>query len=58
MDNFPSMDLDLVLGNVHGIREEDLKNSDFFKMPWIDDAVSIHEGLRVASALQKLHEGR
>jgi len=50
-----SKDLDLVLGNEHGVREEDLKNSDFFGQSWVEDAVSIQEGLRVAGALQKLH---
>jgi SWI/SNF-related matrix-associated actin-dependent regulator of chromatin subfamily D len=53
-----SKDLDLVLGNEHGVREEDLKNTEYFRQPWVDDAVSIQEGLRVAGALQRMHEGR
>ncbi|KZS95948.1 SWI/SNF complex 60 kDa subunit [Sistotremastrum niveocremeum HHB9708] len=51
-----SRDLDLVLGNEQGVREDDLKNSEFFRLPWIDEAVSIQEGLRVAGALNRLHE--
>jgi len=53
-----SKDLDILLGNEHGIREEDLKNADFFRGPWVDEAASVHEGLRVAGALQRLQEGR
>ena len=30
-----SRDLDVVLGNEQGVREEDLKNSQFFAMPWV-----------------------
>ena len=30
-----SRDLDAVLGNEQGVREEDLKNSQFFAMPWV-----------------------
>jgi SWI/SNF-related matrix-associated actin-dependent regulator of chromatin subfamily D len=30
-----SRDLDVVLGNEQGVREEDLKNSQFFEMPWV-----------------------
>ncbi|KAF8588121.1 SWI/SNF complex 60 kDa subunit [Ramaria rubella] len=47
-----SRDLDVVLGNEQGVREEDLKNSQFFGMPWVDDAVSVQEGLRVTNALR------
>jgi len=53
-----SKDLDLVLGNEYGVREEDLKNTEYFRQPWVDDAVSIQEGLRVAGALQRMQEGR
>jgi len=30
-----SRDLDIVLGNEQGIKEEDLKNSQFFSEPWV-----------------------
>lgn len=30
-----SHDLDIILGNEQGIREEDLKNSEFFSLPWV-----------------------
>lgn len=50
-----SKDLDVILGNEHGVREEDLRDTEFFRQPWVDEAVSIHEGLRVAGALQRLH---
>ena len=53
-----SKDLDIILGNEFGVREEDLKNSDFFRASWVDEAVSIQEGLRVAGALQRIQEGR
>ena len=53
-----SKDLDILLGNEHGTREEDLRNAEFFRGPWVDEAVSIHEGLRVAGALQRIQEGR
>ncbi|GJJ09820.1 hypothetical protein Clacol_004044 [Clathrus columnatus] len=47
-----SRDLDIILGNEQGIREEDLKNSKLFSLPWADEAVSIQEGLRVTNALR------
>ncbi|KIJ41033.1 hypothetical protein M422DRAFT_209501 [Sphaerobolus stellatus SS14] len=47
-----SRDLDIILGNEQGVKEEDLKNSRFFDQPWVDEAVSVQEGLRVTNALR------
>lgn len=30
-----SRDLDIILGNEQGVREEDLKDSKFFSLPWV-----------------------
>jgi SWI/SNF-related matrix-associated actin-dependent regulator of chromatin subfamily D len=47
-------DLDQMLGyqigsgpNGGGVREEDLRRSDLFSMPWIDEAITIHEAGRL-----------
>lgn len=47
-----SRDLDVVLGNEQGVREEDLKSAAFFSEQWVDEAVSIQEGLRITNALR------
>ncbi|KZV82169.1 hypothetical protein EXIGLDRAFT_627443 [Exidia glandulosa HHB12029] len=47
-----SRDLEVILGNDHGVKDEDLKRSDFFRLPWVEEAVAVQEGLRVANALQ------
>ncbi|CAK5273926.1 unnamed protein product [Mycena citricolor] len=48
-----SRDLETVLGSGPSdgltIRQEELKRSEFFKLPWVEEAVSIQEGLRLAS---------
>jgi SWI/SNF-related matrix-associated actin-dependent regulator of chromatin subfamily D len=57
-----------VLGNEQGVREEDLKNSQFFAKPWVgkvkhfflcilicaqvEEAISVQEGLRVTNAIR------
>lgn len=46
-----SRDLEVIVGNEHGVKDEDLKRSDFFRMPWVEEAVAIQEGMRVANAL-------
>ena len=48
-------DLDQMLGHQIGktginggsVREEDLRRSDLFTMPWIDEAITIHESSRM-----------
>ncbi|ORX37757.1 chromatin remodeling-related protein [Kockovaella imperatae] len=47
-------DLDQMLGyqvghgpNGGSVREEDLRRSDLFHMPWVDEAVTIHEATRL-----------
>ncbi|WWC95792.1 hypothetical protein V866_002658 [Kwoniella sp. B9012] len=48
-------DLDQMLGyqigtpglNGGNIREEDLRRSDLFSLPWVDEAVTVHESIRM-----------
>nr|ODN80287.1 hypothetical protein L203_05875 [Cryptococcus depauperatus CBS 7841] len=48
-------DLDQMLGyqigqaSVNGgsVREEDLRRSDLFTMPWVDEAITVHESMRM-----------
>jgi len=35
--------------NGGSVREEDLRRSDLFNMPWIDEAITIHESSRIES---------
>lgn len=48
-----SRDLESVLaaGPSEGltVREEELKRSEFFKLPWVEEAVAVQEGLRLTS---------
>lgn len=48
-----SRDLESVLaaGPSEGltVREEELKRSEFFRLPWVEEAVAVQEGLRMAS---------
>ncbi|KAJ7355471.1 SWI/SNF complex protein [Mycena albidolilacea] len=48
-----SRDLETVLGSgpTDGltIRQEELKRSEFFRLPWVEEAVSVQEGVRLAS---------
>jgi len=48
-----SRDLESVLGSGPSegatIRAEDLKRSDFFRLPWVEEAVAVQEGMRLAS---------
>lgn len=58
-------DLDQMLGyqvgtigtNGGSVREEDLRRSDLFQLPWVDEAVSIHEAARM-EAERKGVQGR
>ena len=48
-------DLDQMLGyqigvagaNGGNVREEDLRRSDLFRLPWVDEAVLLHEAARM-----------
>ena len=48
-----SRDLESVLaaGPSEGlsVREEELKRSEFFRLPWVEEAVAVQEGLRLAA---------
>ena len=47
-----SRDLETVLGsgNTDGatLRQDDLRRSEYFHLPWVEEAVAIQEGLRLA----------
>jgi SWI/SNF-related matrix-associated actin-dependent regulator of chromatin subfamily D len=34
-------------GNGGSVREEDLRRSDLFNMPWIDEAITVNENARL-----------
>ena len=48
-----SRDLESVLGSGPSegrtVREEELKRSEFFTLPWVEEAVAVQEGMRMAS---------
>ncbi|KAH7924416.1 SWI/SNF complex 60 kDa subunit [Leucogyrophana mollusca] len=48
-----SRDLESVLGSGPSegatIRAEELRRSDFFRLPWVEEAVAVQEGMRLAS---------
>lgn len=48
-----SRDLESVLGSGPSegatIRAEELRRSDFFRLPWVEEAVAIQEGVRLAT---------
>ena len=48
-----SRDLESVLGSGPSegltVREEELKRSAFFRLPWVEEAVAVQEGMRLAS---------
>ncbi|TFY76960.1 hypothetical protein EWM64_g7050 [Hericium alpestre] len=51
-----SRDLETLLGSgpsdgAH-MRREDLQRSEYFRMPWVEEAVAVWEGMRLASRLQ------
>ncbi|KAH7096157.1 SWI/SNF complex 60 kDa subunit [Auriculariales sp. MPI-PUGE-AT-0066] len=48
-----SRDLEVVLGNEHGVKEEDMRRSDFFRLPWVEEAAAVQDGLRLANALNR-----
>ncbi|KAG8958333.1 SWI/SNF complex component snf12 [Tulasnella sp. 408] len=48
-----SRDLEVILGDDgRGVRDEDLRRSDFFRLPWVKEAVQVYEGLRSSGALK------
>lgn len=34
-------------GNGGSVREEDLRRSDLFNLPWVDEAITVHEASRM-----------
>ncbi|KAL6299811.1 SWI/SNF complex 60 kDa subunit [Sparassis latifolia] len=48
-----SRDLESVLGSGPSeggtVRQEDLKRSEFFRLPWVEEAVAVQEGMRLAA---------
>ena len=48
-----SRDLESVLGSGPSegatVRQEDLKRSEYFRLPWVEEAVAIQEGMRLAA---------
>jgi len=45
-------DLETLLGHESGLRG-DLRRSDNFQLPWVEEAVVVHEGIRVSEGLAK-----
>jgi SWI/SNF-related matrix-associated actin-dependent regulator of chromatin subfamily D len=35
-------------GNVRRVRAEELRRSEFFQLPWVEEAVAVQEGMRLA----------
>lgn len=58
-------DLDQMLGyqvgtagtNGGSVREEDLRRSDMFNLPWVDEAVTIHEAARMEAERRAMQSG-
>ena len=52
-----SRDLESMLGSGPSegatIRKEDLQRSEYFRMPWVEEAVAVWDGMRLASRLQQ-----
>jgi SWI/SNF-related matrix-associated actin-dependent regulator of chromatin subfamily D len=48
-----SRDLESVLGSGPSegatVRAEDLRRSEFFKLPWVEEAVAVQDGMRLAA---------
>ncbi len=38
-----------VAGNGASVREEDLKRSDLFSLPWVNEAITVHGAMRMES---------
>ncbi|KAI0060153.1 BAR-domain-containing protein [Artomyces pyxidatus] len=56
-----SRDLESILGSgpTEGatIRREDLQRSEFFRMPWVEEAVAVWDGMRIASRIGSASAG-
>jgi len=48
-----SRDLEVILGTEHGVKDEDMRRSDFFRLPWVEEAAAVQDGLRLANALNR-----
>ena len=52
-----SRDLESMLGSGPSegatIRKEDLQRSEYFRMSWVEEAVAVWDGMRLASRLQQ-----
>lgn len=48
-----SRDLESILGSGPSegatLRQDDLRRSEFFRLPWVEEAVAVQEGLRLAA---------
>lgn len=48
-----SRDLESALGSGPSegatVRQEDLRRSEYFQLPWVEEAVAVQEGLRLAA---------
>jgi SWI/SNF-related matrix-associated actin-dependent regulator of chromatin subfamily D len=48
-----SRDLECILGSGPSdggtIRTEELRRTEFFKLPWVEEAVAVQEGMRLAA---------
>ena len=48
-----SRDLETILGSGPSeggsLRQDDLRRSEFFRLPWVEEAVAVQEGLRLAA---------
>ena len=40
--------------NGGSVREEDLRRSDLFQLPWVDEAINVHEASRMDSERRAL----
>lgn len=43
--------------NGGSVREEDLRRSDIFNLPWVDEAVTIHEASRMETERRAMQNG-
>ena len=48
-----SRDLETILGSGPSdgatVRQDDLRRSEYFRLPWVEEAVAVQEGLRLAA---------
>lgn len=41
-----------------GVRESDMLRSDFFQGDWVNEAVGVHEGMRMGQAVAAMHHAQ